>query len=62
MNIWEPIKSAPKDGMFLVANGRGEVCPCQSRDGQRIVQNMPGFQDWTYGECATHWMRLPKKE
>lgn len=57
--IWKPIESAPRDGMYLIANGKGEVCPCQVRDGNRIVQNMVGFNDWTFGEPATDWMPLP---
>lgn len=57
---WRPIETAPKDGSYIIANARGEVCPCQSRDGHRIVSNMPGYADWTYGEPATLWTPLPK--
>jgi hypothetical protein len=59
---WRPIETAPEIGMFIIANARGEVCPCQVRDGQRIVANMPGIADWTYGERATHWQPLPTME
>ena len=56
---WLPIESAPKDGAFLVAKAKGNVCACQSRDGQRIVHNMPVYADWMWGDDATHWMPLP---
>lgn len=56
---WLPMASAPKDGSFLLTNDLGEVCPCQSRQGERIVSNMPGFADWTWGSIATGWMPLP---
>jgi hypothetical protein len=59
MNSWQPIETAPKDGQFILANSRGEVCPCQSRDGHRVVSNMPGYSDWTYGANATHWQPMP---
>lgn len=57
---WREIGSAPRDGSFLIANRLGEVCHAQSRDGQRIVSNMPGYADWTWGEPATHWKPFDK--
>lgn len=59
---WHPIETEPKKGMYLIKNGKGEVCPIQWPHGGHhgIVQNMPGYQDWTYGEPATGWLPLPK--
>src|SRR5689334_11997469 len=44
---WQPIETAPEDGMYLVANKRGEVCACNCRDGFRVIHNMPAYADWT---------------
>ena len=56
---WQPIETAPWDGAYLIANAKGEVCPCQSRKGERIVSNMPGYNDWSFGELATSWAPFP---
>lgn len=58
-NEWRSHDTMPVAGLFLVTNRLREVCPCQARDGQRIVQNMPGYADFTFGEPITHWMPLP---
>lgn len=56
---WRTMETVPKDGSFLVCSNRGVVCPCQSHDGHRVVQNMPGFIDWQYGDVATRWAPFP---
>lgn len=56
---WRPMESVPKDGCFLIANSRGQVCPVKSNDGFRIVSNMPGYADWDAGTFAVAWMPLP---
>lgn len=56
---WQDISTAPKDGLYLIRNDLDEVCPLQSRDGHRVIQNMVGYADWTFGSKATGWMPLP---
>lgn len=56
---WRAIESAPKDGCYLLANDRGQVCPVKSNNGFRIVSNMPGYADWDAGTSAIAWMPLP---
>lgn len=56
---WRPIETAPRDGVLIIANKLGEVCPCKVKDGTRLIYNTPGFADWSFGEVATHWMPLP---
>jgi hypothetical protein len=60
MSEWQPKDTMPADGMFLVANAKGDVCPMTSRVGHRVVQHMPGFADWSYGERVTAWMPFPE--
>jgi len=55
---WRDIATAPRDGMFLVANARGEVCPMSRENGDGVVLSEPGHADWT-GGWATHWQPLP---
>lgn len=62
MSEWQPIETAPKVGMYLVANALGQVCPIQYHYGDHhgIIQNLPGSHDWSFGEPSTHWMPLPE--
>jgi hypothetical protein len=57
---WRTMETAPRDGRFLITNAIKEVCACQSKDGARIVQNMPGYAEWSWPEPATHWHPLPE--
>lgn len=59
MSEWQPIETAPKNGSYIIANRLGEVCPCTARDGERVVANHPGYNDWTWPEPATLWQPLP---
>jgi hypothetical protein len=57
---WAAIETAPRDGCYLIANAKGQVCPVNTRDGFSVVSNMVGFADWDFGSVATHWMKLPE--
>lgn len=49
----------PADGLWLVTNAIGQVCPAEIRDGFAIVQNMVGFADWEYGRPIIKHRPLP---
>ena len=59
MSEWQPIESAPRNGLYLIANALGEVCAAESDEGHRFVFNNVRFANWTFGAPATHWMPLP---
>lgn len=56
---WQPIETAPEEGVYIVANELGEVLPCRADGYGRILTNLPGHADWTWGNDATHWRPLP---
>ncbi len=71
MSKWQPIKTAPKDGTWVLLKG-GKTPEADGRCRQVVAKFMPDYLDghWTYAywdsscesiyENPTEWMPLPK--
>jgi hypothetical protein len=58
---WSDIATMPDNGMFMVSNDLGEVCPMSVQGELRVVQPRKGYVDWTPGHPATHWKRIKRR-
>lgn len=68
MSGWQPIDSAPKDGMPILVSAAGEICVAAWTEGFKEG----GWVGWVMGHGAvaceddwyrvepTHWMPLPE--
>lgn len=60
MNGWQPIKTAPRDGTWLLLWCDWHICGKWIADGERVKG---GWTDDEYGTnpiyMVTHWMSLP---
>ena len=57
---WQPIESAPKDGVgFLACIGKWQTVCCWNKYRGGWCAVGPGYPNYERGEIPTHWMPLP---
>src|SRR6476620_3982133 len=58
MNEWQPIETAPKDGIEILLFARGQHNDDYWGVGQWSEQSKDWF--WSFAIRPTHWMALPE--
>lgn len=58
MNEWQPIETAPRDGMEILLFARGQHNDVYRGVGQWSEQSKDWF--WSFAIRPTHWMALPE--